>query len=211
MSFSNYLQWYWFVLLQLQLCTALVHSSFKIKNGKGWWKGPKSWVLLLIKENCHLFKFWLCNPASTCARPFQKLTSLLLWTTRCNASFLFCLKNTFQAIFEGLGSPNAQMAMRENYCKWESLSTHSIKDPPIFSRVSKLSEFFLIIFHVLDNFKTIRIFSICRTITTQSSKLNLVPGTQILGSFGPLKKRVNIIICNKWQKWVFCDSVNLTH
>ena len=31
----------------------------------------------------------------------------------------------------------------------------------------------------------------------QSSKLNLVPRMQILGPFGPHKKRVNINICNK--------------
>ena len=45
----------------------------------------------------------------------------------------------------------------------------------------------------------------------QSSKSNLVPRTQILGPFGSPKKRVNFDICNKRRKWVFCDSVNLTH
>ena len=45
----------------------------------------------------------------------------------------------------------------------------------------------------------------------QSTKSNLVPRTQILGPFGPPKKRVNFDICNKQRKWVFCDSVNLTH
>ena len=48
-------------------------------------------------------------------------------------------------------------------------------------------------------------------LTAQFIKLNLVPRTQILGPFGPPKKRVNFDICNKRQKWVFCDSVNLTH
>ena len=45
----------------------------------------------------------------------------------------------------------------------------------------------------------------------QSSKSNLVHRTQILGSVGPPKKLVNFDICNKRQKWVFCDSVNLIH
>ena len=40
---------------------------------------------------------------------------------------------------------------------------------------------------------------------SQSSKSNLVPCMQILGPFGPPKKRVNFNICNKWQKWIICE------
>ena len=41
-------------------------------------------------------------------------------------------------------------------------------------------------------------------LSPQSLKLNLVPRTQILGQFGPPKKRVNFDICNRRHKWVYC-------
>ena len=39
---------------------------------------------------------------------------------------------------------------------------------------------------------------------SRSLKLNLVPRTQVLGQFGPPKKRVNLDICNRRHKWVYC-------
>ena len=42
-------------------------------------------------------------------------------------------------------------------------------------------------------------------------KIECGPRMQILGPFGPPNKRVNFDICNKRQKWVICDSVNLTN
>ena len=39
---------------------------------------------------------------------------------------------------------------------------------------------------------------------SQSLNLNLVPRKQLLGQFGPPKKRVNFDICNRQHKWVYC-------
>ena len=44
----------------------------------------------------------------------------------------------------------------------------------------------------------------------QFLKLNLVPHPQILGPFGFPEQRINFNICNKRQKWAFCDNVNFT-
>ena len=41
-------------------------------------------------------------------------------------------------------------------------------------------------------------------VPSQSLKLNLVPRTQVLGQFGPPKKRVNFDLCIWRHKWVNC-------
>ena len=48
-------------------------------------------------------------------------------------------------------------------------------------------------------------------VHTQSLKLNLVPRTQILGLFGPPKKRVIFRTFNKRQKCVFCVFPPITY
>ena len=74
-----------------------------------------------------------------------------------NASFLFCLKNTCQAIFEGLGSPNLQTRK----WRWEKIAETEKVYPPLWSSAHGAGSICLKYqrsFHFPEGMKTVWIF-----------------------------------------------------